>query len=260
MYTRTDDPPHIIQEVIDNAADEALAGHATRIDVRVHADDSVSVEDDGRGIPVGLHPEEKVPTVEIVFTRLHAGGKFDKRRTGAYASPAACTASACRSPTRCRKRLEVEVKRDGKVHRIVFAGGDVVGTAEGHRQLRRARERHAGARLARSEVLRLADCLAAGTGALAAHQGGAAAGRQGDASRREGQGAHDAVPGRIPTGLTDYLEELGDGATPVAPIFEGETYLGKPKRRRHASPRAKARPGRSPGTRRAAAWARATST
>nr|WP_297496412.1 ATP-binding protein [Ferrovum sp.] len=86
MYTRTQDPTHIIQEVIDNSADEALGGYARKIEVTLHEDGSVSVEDDGRGIPCGIHPDEGEPTVQLVFTRLHAGGKFDKKSgQGAYA-------------------------------------------------------------------------------------------------------------------------------------------------------------------------------
>ena len=126
MYTRTDNPLHIIQEVIDNAADEALAGHGRRIAVTVHLDGSVSVEDDGRGIPYGLHPEEKVPVVEIVFTRLHAGGKFDKGSGGAYSFSGGLHGVGVSVTNALSNRLEVSVWRDGQVAQLVFSGGDVI--------------------------------------------------------------------------------------------------------------------------------------
>ena len=126
MYTRTDNPLHIVQEVIDNAADEALAGQGRRIDVTLHADGSVSVEDDGRGIPFGLHPEEQVPVVEIVYTRLHAGGKFDKGAGGAYSFSGGLHGVGVSVTNALSKRLEVTVWREGQVAALAFSGGDVI--------------------------------------------------------------------------------------------------------------------------------------
>ena len=126
MYTRTDNPLHIVQEAIDNAADEALAGVAKAIDVVLHADGSVSVTDDGRGIPFGLHPEERVSVVEIVFTRLHAGGKFDKGAAAAYSFSGGLHGVGVSVTNALAKRLEVTVWRGGQVARIVFSGGEVV--------------------------------------------------------------------------------------------------------------------------------------
>jgi topoisomerase-4 subunit B len=125
MYTRTDSPLHVVQEVIDNASDEILAGFGSRVDVTLYKDGSVSVEDDGRGIPVGLHPEEKAPVVEIVFTRLHAGGKFDKRAGGAYSFSGGLHGVGVSVTNALASRLDVTVWRDGKVHTIGFADGDV---------------------------------------------------------------------------------------------------------------------------------------
>jgi len=126
MYTRTDNPLHIVQEVIDNAADEALAGHGKKIRVSLHTDGSVSVEDDGRGIPFGLHPQEKAPVVELVFTRLHAGGKFDKGQGGAYSFSGGLHGVGVSVTNALAKRLEVTSHREGQVARLVFSGGDVV--------------------------------------------------------------------------------------------------------------------------------------
>jgi topoisomerase IV subunit B len=125
MYTRTDSPLHIVQEVIDNSADEILAGFGRHIDVTMHADGSVTVQDDGRGIPVGLHPEEKAPVVEIVFTRLHAGGKFDKRAGGAYSFSGGLHGVGVSVTNALAQRLDVIVWREGKAHAMSFADGEV---------------------------------------------------------------------------------------------------------------------------------------
>ncbi len=126
MYTRTDNPLHIIQEVLDNAADEALAGYGKKINVTLHADGSVSIEDDGRGIPFGMHPEEKAPVVELVFTRLHAGGKFDKGKGGAYSFSGGLHGVGVSVTNALSKRMEVTSYREAQVAHLVFSGGDVV--------------------------------------------------------------------------------------------------------------------------------------
>jgi topoisomerase-4 subunit B len=126
MYTRTDNPMHVIQEVLDNAADEALAGHGKKIKVTVHTDGSVSIEDDGRGIPFGMHPTEHAPVIELVFTQLHAGGKFDKGKGGAYSFSGGLHGVGVSVTNALALRLEATTYREGQVARLVFAGGDVI--------------------------------------------------------------------------------------------------------------------------------------
>lgn len=121
MYTDTTRPNHLAQEVIDNSVDEAIAGHATTIAVILYADDSLSVEDDGRGMPVDTHPEEGIPGVELILTRLHAGGKFSDRSyqfSGGLHGVGVSVVNALSS------HLEVRVKRNGREYQMTFAGGD----------------------------------------------------------------------------------------------------------------------------------------
>ena len=121
MYTDTSRPNHLIQEVVDNSVDEAIAGYAHRLDVTLHKDGSVTVSDDGRGMPVDKHPGEKISGVEVILTRLHAGGKFsgkNYRYSGGLHGVGVSVVNAL------SKHLEVWVKRDGKEYNIAFAGGD----------------------------------------------------------------------------------------------------------------------------------------
>ncbi len=121
MYTDPSNPNHALIEVVDNASDEGLAGFAKNISVILFEDGSASVEDDGRGIPVDIHPKKKVPAVQVIFTTLHSGGKFRKtdkdaayRIAGGLHGVGVCVTNALAT------RLEVEVRRDGAAHRLVF--------------------------------------------------------------------------------------------------------------------------------------------
>ncbi|MGQ4808316.1 DNA topoisomerase 4 subunit B [Candidatus Entotheonellaceae bacterium PAL068K] len=127
MFTDTVRPNHLAQEVIDNSVDEAIAGYARRLDVRLHTDGSLEVSDNGRGMPVDPHPEERVPGVEVILTRLHAGGKFSLKNYrfsgGLHGVGVSVVNALCR-------RLEVWVRRDGQEYHMAFAGGEPISALE----------------------------------------------------------------------------------------------------------------------------------
>ena len=121
MYTDTTRPNHLAQEVIDNSVDEALAGHCSQIDVVLHGDGALSVTDDGRGMPVDLHPEQKLPGVEVILSTLHAGGKFSDK---SYQFSGGLHGVGVSVVNALSELLEVTIRRDGNVHTMAFSGGD----------------------------------------------------------------------------------------------------------------------------------------
>ena len=231
MYTRTDSPTHIIQEVIDNAADEALGGYATRISVEIHADQSISVRDNGRGIPTGNHPTEQLPVVELVFTQLHAGGKFNKTEgSGAYAFSGGLHGVGVSVTNALSKRLDVTVKRDGKIQHIAFAGGSVV---EPLHQIGTCAQKDTGTEvrvypdthyfeqpsynLAELErLLRAKAVLLQGVEVSLTRP-----------SKGQPENATTTQTWHYPQGLPSYLEDLLANAQEAVPIFASENYLAQ---------------------------------
>ncbi|WP_018606964.1 DNA topoisomerase IV subunit B [Uliginosibacterium gangwonense] len=228
MYTRTDSPCHIIQEVIDNAADEALAGFAKNIHVLVLRDGSFTVTDDGRGIPVGPHPVEKVPVVVLAYTVLHAGGKFDKKSgNSAYAFSGGLHGVGVAVTTALSQRVEVEVRREGQVHQIAFADGgrDIGKLVEagscGRQTGTRVRVWPDGKYFDSPKVpmnelerlLRSKAVLLPGVRVILEVE--------------QADGSLVKQEWRYQDGLPGYLREMASGAEPITPIYASEKYAGE---------------------------------
>ncbi len=221
MYTRTDNPLHIIQEVLDNAADEALAGYGKKIRVTLHTDGSVSVEDDGRGIPFGLHPEEKAPVIELVFTRLHAGGKFDKGQGGAYSFSGGLHGVGVSVTNALSRRMEATSWREGQVATLVFEGGDVT-------QALKTRSQGPDDRKQGTTVRVWPDPKYFESSALPMNElvhllRSKAVLMPGVSVTLVNEKAKDSQTWQYKGGLTDYLMQTLQGE-PVIPLFDGEGH------------------------------------
>ena len=221
MYTRTDHPLHIIQEVIDNAADEALAGFGKKIKLTLHTDGSVSVEDDGRGIPFGWHPQEQAPVVELVFTRLHAGGKFDKGQGGAYNFSGGLHGVGVSVTNALSTRLEVTSYRDGHVARIAFAGGDVVEPLVV--SPKSDADRKQGTTVRAWPDAKYFDAAALPIGELTHLLRSKAVLMPGVQVQLINEKTKDTQSWQYKGGLRDYLQQTL-ATEPVIPLFEGEGY------------------------------------
>ena len=221
MYTRTDHPLHVIQEVLDNAADEALAGHGKRIKTTLHSDGSVSIEDDGRGIPFGLHPEEKAPVIELVFTRLHTGGKFDKGKGGAYSFSGGLHGVGVSVTNALAKRLEAITHREGQLARMVFAGGDVAEKLQ-VRKLQEG-ERRQGTTVRVWPDPKYFESMQLPMAELAHLLRSKAVLMPGVTVSLVNEKTRESQSWQYKGGLRDYLMQTLTG-DPVIPLFEGEGY------------------------------------
>jgi topoisomerase-4 subunit B len=225
MYTRTSDPTHIIQEAIDNAADEAFGEHATQIDVTLHRDGSVTVTDNGRGIPVGMHPVEKIPTVQLVFTELHAGAKFSKSAAdAAYKFSGGLHGVGVSVTNALAERLEVDIKREGALHRIVFEDGVVT---QKLKKVKAVAAKDTGTSLRIWPNKKYFDSPKISLPDLERIVRSKAVLLPGVKVSLNIEGPKETTSRTwtYPEGMKGYLKEMLAGAEPVGEIFDGENYI-----------------------------------
>ena len=226
MYTDPANPNHALVEVIDNSADEGLAGFAKNISVTLFEDGSAAVEDDGRGIPVDIHPKKKVPAVQVIFTTLHSGGKFRKtdkdavyRIAGGLHGVGVCVTNAL------GKRLEVEVRRDGALHRLVFADNGKV--KEPLKKISAVGARESGTRVRfwpDPQYFDSAKIVVADIAALLRAKAMLMPGVR-FALGIEKNGKVETQTWHFPQGIRGYFADAIADLNPVAEIFLGERYI-----------------------------------
>jgi len=226
MYTDPVNPNHALVEILDNAADEGLAGFAHNVAVTLYEDGSAEVVDDGRGIPVDIHPKKKVPAVQVIFTTLHSGGKFRKtdrdaayRIAGGLHGVGVCVSNAL------SRRLEVEVRRDAGVHRIVFADNGKV--KEPLAQIGKAGPRETGTRVRFWPDARYFDSpqiVAADLAALMRAKAMLLPGVKFTLGI-EKKGKVETQTWHFPQGIQGYFQSAVGNLEPVADSFFGERYI-----------------------------------
>ena len=226
MYTDPSNPNHALVEVIDNSADEGLAGFARNIAVVLYEDGSAEVADDGRGIPVDIHPKKKVPAVQVIFTTLHSGGKFRKtdkdaayRIAGGLHGVGICVTNALAT------RLEVEVRRDGACHRLVFADNGKV--KEPLKKIGAAAPRESGTRIRFWPDPKYFDSPKIVTADIAALLRAKAMLLPGVRFTLgvEKNGKIEQSEWHFPEGIRGYFASAVAGLEPVAETFFGERYI-----------------------------------